>query len=54
MNRIDVSDVLALAGLGLMVWGLAAFDWRAAIVGVGVVLLLVGLAGAMNVRTKGD
>lgn len=44
--RIDRYDIIATIGLiGLMI-GLALFDWRLALVAFGLILLLVGVAGA--------
>lgn len=48
MKRIDGSDVLTIIGLALLCGGLAAYDWRLALIACGLVLLLLGLAGAMR------
>lgn len=48
IKRIDGSDVLTIIGLALLCGGLAAFDWRLALIACGLVLLLLGLAGAMR------
>lgn len=48
MKRIDGSDVMTIIGLALLCGGLAAFDWRLALVACGLVLLALGLAGAMR------
>ena len=48
MKRIDGSDVLTVIGLVLLCGGLAAFDWRLALVACGLVLLLLGLMGALR------
>jgi hypothetical protein len=48
MKRIDGSDVMTILGLALLCSGLVAFDWRLALIAFGLVLLLLGLAGAMR------
>lgn len=48
MKRIDGSDVMTILGLALLCGGLAAFDWRLALIACGLVLLLLGLAGALR------
>lgn len=48
MKRVDGSDVMTSIGLALLCGGLAAFDWRLALIACGLVLLLLGLAGAMR------
>ena len=48
MKRIDASDVMTIIGLALLCGGLAAFDWRLALVACGMVLLVLGLAGALK------
>ena len=48
MKRIDGSDVMTILGLALLCGGMAAFDWRLALIACGLVLLLLGLAGAMR------
>ncbi len=47
-SRIDLQDVLVVVGLAMLAGGLAAFDWRLALVVCGAVLLAVGLTGAMR------
>lgn len=44
MKRFDASDVLVVFGLAMFAGGLGAFDWRLALVAVGFVVLIVGLA----------
>lgn len=39
----DIGDVLVVVGLGLLLWGLWLFDYRLAIVGAGIFLLLSGI-----------
>lgn len=46
MKRIDMSDVLVVLGLALLAGGLGAYDWRLALMVCGLVLLVLGLAGA--------
>ena len=46
MNEIDVGDVVGVLGLGFIAGGLAAYDWRLALVVVGVILLGLAVAGA--------
>ena len=48
MKRIDWSDVLTILGLALLCGGLAAFDWRLGLVACGLVLLILGLMGALK------
>ena len=48
MKRIDGSDVLTIIGLVLLCGGLAAFDWRLAVIACGLVLLVLGLMGALK------
>lgn len=48
IKRIDGSDVLTIIGMLLLCGGLATFDWRLALIACGLVLLLLGLAGAMR------
>lgn len=48
MKRIDGSDVLTIFGLALLCGGLTAFDWRLALIACGLVVLLLGLVGAMR------
>jgi len=43
MKRIDLVDVIVFVGLGLLAGGLAAYDWRLALVVCGAVLLTIGL-----------
>ena len=60
MKRIDGSDVMTIIGLALLCGGLAAFDWRLALIACGLVLLLLGLAGgdgrriSMGIRDFGQ
>lgn len=46
VNRIAGTDLLFGAGLLLTAAGLFAFDWRVALVVVGVVLMALALAAA--------
>lgn len=48
MKRVDLADLVVVVGLALLAGGLAAFDWRVAMVSVGLVLLVLGLAGAVR------
>ena len=48
MKRVDGSDVMTIFGLALLCGGLAAFDWRLALIACGLVLLVLGLAGAVR------
>lgn len=48
MKRVDVSDVLVVFGLALLAGGLGAYDWRLALVVCGLILLAVGLVGAVR------
>jgi type IV secretory pathway VirB2 component (pilin) len=43
-----VPDLMIVLGLALLAGGLAAFDWRLAMVVCGLVLLLLGLVGAIR------
>lgn len=43
MKKITLPDVLAIAGLMLLITGVAAFDWRLALITCGVLLLAGGL-----------
>lgn len=46
--KLDGSDVLTILGLALLCGGLAAFDWRLALIACGLVLLFLGLMGALK------
>lgn len=48
MNQSDVPDILIVVGIILLSGGLAAYDWRLALVVCGVILLAIGLAGALK------
>lgn len=48
MRRVDGSDWIVAIGLTLLCGGLAAFDWRLALIACGLVLLLLGLMGALK------
>lgn len=48
MRRVDGSDWIVAIGLALLCGGLAAYDWRLALIACGLVLLLLGLVGAMR------
>ena len=41
--RIDFGDVLLLVGLAVLLFGLYLFDYRLAIIGGGIFLLLSGI-----------
>jgi hypothetical protein len=43
MTRFDLVDVMVFVGLGLMAAGLAAFDWRLALLVCGALLFVFGL-----------
>lgn len=45
MSKFDLSDVVFLVGLVLLAIGLAAYDWRLALVVCGALLLILGLWG---------
>lgn len=51
MRRIDLSDVMVIVGLALLAGGLGAYDWRLACVVCGLVLLALGLMGALRARS---
>ena len=48
MKHVDFSDLVVIIGLALLAGGLAAFDWRVAAVVVGLVMLVLGLVGAVR------
>lgn len=48
MRRVDGRDVLVLLGIVLVGTGLWYFDWRIALITVGVVLAALGLIGALR------
>jgi hypothetical protein len=48
VRQIDISDVLAVLGVGLIAGGLAAWDWRVSMVVVGAILLAVVMVGALR------
>lgn len=43
MKRVDLSDALIVVGLAMLGGGLAAYDWRVALIVCGVILLAIGL-----------
>jgi len=45
--KIDRYDVLTVLGLLVLLAGLASFDWRWAVVALGVVVFLAGIMGAV-------
>lgn len=47
-RRVDGTDVVVAIGLAMLGAGLGAFDWRVALVGLGLILILVGMAGALR------
>jgi len=46
--RPDWQDVLVIAGMVALAVGCALYDFRLALVAVGLVLLGIGIAGAMR------
>lgn len=44
MKAVDLSDVMVALGLVMIAGGLAAYDWRVALVVCGALLLAIGLA----------
>ena len=48
MKAVSLPDVLLVAGLLLLVSGIAAFDWRLALIVGGVLLLAGGVAGMVR------
>lgn len=48
MRRIDAADALIVWGVILLGAGLAAYDWRLALVVIGVISLALGIAGAVR------
>ena len=48
MRDIDLGDILGAVGLAMIAGGLAAWDWRVALVVVGAILLALALAGAVR------
>lgn len=48
MKRIDLADAVVVIGLAMMGAGLGAFDWRVALVVLGLILALIGMAGALR------
>jgi hypothetical protein len=48
MKRVDGSDLMTILGLALLCGGLAAFDWRLTLIACGLVLLALGLLGALK------
>ena len=48
MKRFDVNDILWLAGLVLLLVGLAYYDWRIAAIVAGVILLTLGIIGSVR------
>lgn len=48
MKQIDGSDVLTVIGLAVLCGGLAAYDWRLALIACGLVLLALGLIGVIG------
>lgn len=47
-ERIDLADLVVMVGLALLAGGLGAYDWRLAAVVLGVLLVVLGLAGAVR------
>lgn len=41
--KLDFSDLLIIAGAALLLWGLYLFDYRLAMVGGGIFILLSGI-----------
>lgn len=52
MKRADLADVLVFVGLALLAGGLAAYDWRVALVACGGLLFAVGFAAAWQRRGR--
>ncbi|HLE14135.1 MAG TPA: hypothetical protein VI776_05265 [Anaerolineales bacterium] len=50
-RSIDRNDVLFFLGLGLIAWGLSGISLHMAAGAVGVILMIVGLAGAV-IKTR--
>lgn len=50
MKDITLLDVLLIAGLILLVAGVAAYDWRAALIVCGALLLAGGADGMVRGR----
>lgn len=50
MTALDLAGILVVLGLIMIAVGLAAYDWRLAVVAVGGVLLGVGLWSALPDR----
>lgn len=48
MKQSDVPDLLIIAGICLLCAGVAAYDWRLALVVCGVLLLAIGFYGAFR------
>lgn len=48
LDGLDGSDVLVVVGLALLCGGLAAYDWRIAIIVCGVLLLAIGLTALLR------
>ena len=48
LKRIDLADAVVVIGLAMMGAGLGAFDWRVALVILGLILALIGMAGALR------
>jgi hypothetical protein len=48
MKDITLSDVLLIAGFVLLLSGVAAYDWRLALIVCGVLLLAGGVAGMVR------
>ena len=53
MKDITLSDILLIAGFLLLVGGVAAYDWRLALIVGGVLLLAGGVAGMMRGANAG-
>lgn len=48
MRRIDAADALIGLGIVLLAVGLWFYDWRTALIVCGVIILIVGLVGALR------
>lgn len=47
-GRIDLPDLMVVLGLALLAGGLGAFDWRLALITLGVILLAFGLIAVLR------
>lgn len=47
-KRFDLADAVVVIGLAMMGAGLGAFDWRVALVVLGLILALTGIMGTLR------